>query len=156
MKKLFTLFAAVLFAVNLFADLNSYVYGAWDSWENQTNLVSTDGGETYSATVEISPAGTYQFAIIYYSTTTLITRDNNTVVFSGSTGNSQIEADVAGEYTFTLTLETREVVVTYPAKEATALDNANANANAVKRIVNGMLLIERGNRTYTLTGQAVK
>ena len=44
----------------------------------------------------------------------------------------------------------------YGTNPATALDNANANANAVKRIVNGMLLIERGNRTYTLTGQAVK
>ena len=42
------------------------------------------------------------------------------------------------------------------AADPTALDNANANAQAVKRIVNGMLLIERGDRTYTLTGQAVK
>ena len=39
---------------------------------------------------------------------------------------------------------------------ATAIDEANADVKATKRIVNGQLLIERGNKTYTLTGQEVK
>ncbi len=38
----------------------------------------------------------------------------------------------------------------------TALDNTEAAAKAVKRIVNGQLLILRGDKTYTVTGQEVK
>ena len=113
MRKIFTLFAALLFAASMMA-LDTYVYGAWDSWATQTNLVSTDGGITYSATVEIASAGTYDFAIINYATTQVITRTNNAVVFDGSTGNSTIEIDVPGDYVFTLTVATRNVVVTYP------------------------------------------
>ena len=113
MRKILSLFAAVLFASSMMA-LDAYVYGAWDGWATETALVSTDGGVTYSATVEIASAGTYDFAIINFATTEVITRTNNEVVFEGSTGNSKIEIDVPGEYVFTLTLETRNVVVTYP------------------------------------------
>ena len=94
--------------------LDTYVYGDWDGWTEQTALVSTDGGLTYSATVNIPAAGTYDFAIINFSTSETITRANNEAVFDGTTGNSTIVVDVAGKYTFTLTLETRNVVVTYP------------------------------------------
>ena len=37
-----------------------------------------------------------------------------------------------------------------------AIDNTSISAKATKRIVNGQLLILRGDKTYTLTGQVVK
>ena len=38
----------------------------------------------------------------------------------------------------------------------TAIDNANANANAVKRIVNGQLVIEFNGRSYNILGAELK
>lgn len=43
-----------------------------------------------------------------------------------------------------------------PSSTPTAIDNTSINVKATKRIVNGQLLIERGDKTYTLTGQEVK
>ena len=39
---------------------------------------------------------------------------------------------------------------------ATAIDEANANVNAIKHIVNGQLLILRGEKTYTVDGREVR
>ena len=41
-------------------------------------------------------------------------------------------------------------------KEATAISNTAADAEAVKVLNNGMLLIRKGNKTYNVMGQAVK
>lgn len=155
MKKIFTLFAAVLFASNMMA-LNAYVYGAWDGWSTQADFVTSDGGVTYSATLEISSVGTWDFAIINYATSELITRTHNEVVFDGSTGNSRIEIDEAGEYTFTLTLATRLVVVTYPAKSGSNIDNPALDTKATKRMVNGQLVIEKNGKLYNALGAEVK
>ena len=51
------------------------------------------------------------------------------------------------------------IEVTYPASTpgpSTAIDNANANANAVKVIRNGQLLIERDGKTYNAQGAKVR
>ena len=39
---------------------------------------------------------------------------------------------------------------------ATAIDNTAVKTKAIKRIVNGQLLIERGDKTYTITGAEVR
>ena len=38
----------------------------------------------------------------------------------------------------------------------TAIDNTNAGADTIKRIVNGHLLIERNGKSYTVTGAELK
>ena len=43
-----------------------------------------------------------------------------------------------------------------PSSTPTAIDNTSISTKAVKRIVNGQLLILRGEKTYTVTGQEVK
>lgn len=47
-------------------------------------------------------------------------------------------------------------IFTTPIGPSTAIDAVNANDKTTKRFVNDQLLIERGNRVYTLTGQQVK
>ena len=46
--------------------------------------------------------------------------------------------------------------VVYPASEVTAIDNTSVDTKAVKRIVDGQVLIERNGELYTLQGQLVK
>ena len=57
--------------------------------------------------------------------------------------NFEFVADVTGDYTFTWTYASKDLVVTFPAKDPTAVENTNAAAKAVKRIVNGQLVIEK-------------
>ena len=46
--------------------------------------------------------------------------------------------------------------VTFPAPDPTAIDNTNAEAKAVKHIVNGQLLIEKNGKFYNALGAEVK
>ena len=46
--------------------------------------------------------------------------------------------------------------VTLPASDPTAIDNTNAEAKAVKRIVNGQLVIEKNGKFYNALGAEVK
>ena len=68
---------------------------------------------------------------------------------SGSCGTITIASnlnDVTDGNTRTLT----------PSSTPTAIDNTSINVKATKRIVNGQLLILRGEKTYTVTGQEEK
>jgi len=51
---------------------------------------------------------------------------------------------------------TASAIFTTPAKTATAVDNAAAKATAIKRIVNGQLIIERNGAQYNAQGVSVK
>ena len=48
------------------------------------------------------------------------------------------------------------IKVTFPDETATAIDNTSVDTKAVKRIVDGQVLIERNGELYTLQGQLVK
>ena len=50
----------------------------------------------------------------------------------------------------------RWLKVTYPASSTTAIDNTNAEAKAVKRIVNGQLVIEKNGVRYNALGAEIK
>ena len=68
--------------------------------------------------------------------------------------NFQLTADVAGDYTFTWNYATLDLVVTFPT--ATGIENANANTKAVKRIVNGQLVIEKNGVLYNALGAEMR
>ena len=68
--------------------------------------------------------------------------------------NFQLTADVAGDYTFTWTYATRDLVVTFPT--ASGMENTNANVKAVKRIINGQLVIEKNGVMYNALGAEVR
>ena len=62
--------------------------------------------------------------------------------------------DKAGLYTFTYTYATDMLNVLFPT--ATAIDNTEAATKAVKRIVNGQLVIEREGKLFNALGAEVK
>ena len=68
--------------------------------------------------------------------------------------NFQLTADVAGDYTFTWNYATLDLVVTFPT--ATGIENASANTKAVKRIVNGQLVIEKNGVLYNALGAEMR
>ena len=161
MKKIFTLFAAVLFASSMMAVDKIEVWGNWDSWTKH-ELISTDGDVTASFTVNLTEVKTYEFSIIvkenwYKVAIDPVTRANNETTDFGSTGNAQLVADVAGDYTFTWTFADEKLTVTFPDNGGgTALDNTAAENKAIKRLVNGQLLIEKKGKVFNAQGVEVK
>lgn len=70
--------------------------------------------------------------------------------------NFEFVADVTGDYTFTWTYASKDLVVTFPAKDPTAVENTNAAAKAVKRIVNGQLVIEKNGVLFNALGAEIR
>ena len=62
--------------------------------------------------------------------------------------------DVAGDYVFNFTIETKTLVVTYPAKE-TGMQTVNATNGYTKIIRNGQVLIVRDGKTFDMMGQQI-
>lgn len=95
------------------------IWGDWDEWIEH-ELTPDANNLTASYTVDLTSVKDYQFSFIYnestyYLPTVKITRAANAADCDGHTGNATIEADYAGEYTFTFTYATKAVTVTYPA-----------------------------------------
>ena len=101
---------------------------------------------------------TYSFGVNISGTwnklTADITSSNKSAYLTEAQGYSKITTTVAGDYTFTYNYNSNELTVTYPS--ATALDNTADEAKAVKRIVNGQLVIEREGKLYNALGAEVK
>lgn len=70
--------------------------------------------------------------------------------------NFDLKVDVAGDYTFTWTYGSRNLVVTFPATTPTEIISAAESNKAVKRIVNGQLVIERDGVRYNALGAEVR
>jgi len=68
--------------------------------------------------------------------------------------NFEFVADKAGDYTFTWEYTTRNLVVTFPT--ATGIENQMVNNNAIKRMVNGQLVIIRDGKTFNALGAEVR
>ena len=133
MRKIFTFFAAILCSVAMMAT-GYKVWGNWDGFETQSELVSTDGGLTASVTIALDQAKIYDFCMIinetYYPLAAgNFTRANNEQVCAAGSGNSKLEADVTGDYTFTWTVATNTLTITFPALPAPADIDVQAIVN---------------------------
>lgn len=141
---------------------------AEDMWgDNATNTMTpADDNATAAVTLNLT-AGTYQIKVLvdgYYMSLNGgegsnygIRRDWNHAdhVDLVNTGrNFDLVADVDGDYTFTWNYTTLDLVVTFPT--ATGIENANANTKAVKRIVNGELVIEKNGVRYNALGAEMR
>lgn len=80
--------------------------------------------------------------------------DNVNLVNDGK--NFEFVADVTGDYTFTWTYESKDLVVTFPASTPTAIVNTGMENQSVKRIVNGQLVIERDGKFFNALGAEVR
>ena len=91
-----------------------------------------------------------------------MTRENCTgwsfIALDGEDNNTKLNADVAGEYTFTLDLtDGVKVSVTFPNKEAgSGLEQILMNNGLEKFIYNGHFYIRRENKLYNVQGQLVR
>lgn len=145
------------------------IVGSFNSWNADVNvMVPADNKETASVTIENLEAGEYEMKVwvngaylTKYGEGGLfrIHRDYNhadNVNIDVAENNLKLDADVTGNYTFTWTYATRDLVVTFPATTPTDVVNAGAAGKAVKRIVNGQLLITRDGRTYNAIGVEIK
>ena len=91
-----------------------------------------------------------------------MTRENCTgwsfIALDGEDNNTKLNADVAGEYTFTLDLtDGVKVSVTFPNKEqGSGLEQILMNNGLEKFIYNGHFYIRRENKLYNVQGQLVR
>ena len=67
----------------------------------------------------------------------------------------RLTADVDGDYIFTYTYDSQLLTVTYPEKEQ-AIDVVDAAKKAVKKLINGQLIIEKNGRSYNAQGIVVE
>ena len=92
-------------------------------WATTDAFVIAANQETASLTITNLAVGDYNFGMRigsddnWTSNATAFTRDNNSAVIPicSNTGNCALNADVAGDYTFTWTFATNTLTITYPA-----------------------------------------
>ncbi len=129
--------------------------GVWvDTYEFEID----GNNETASLTLYDLQAGNYEFGVkkdgTWVSNGAEFTRNSASHEVVAGSDNLTIAVDKTGDYTFTWTYESNVLSVTYPT--ATAIDNTEAATKAVKRIVNGQLVIEREGKLFNALGAEVK
>ena len=135
------------------------VKGGWDSWAAEVAFTLADNKESATGVLNLE-AGNYEFKVILNGSDWRSNGYTYHREFTGAediTGNGDnmvLQADAAGEYTITWTFANNAIAIAFPT--ATAISNTAADAEAVKILNNGMLLIRKGDKTYTIMGQAVK
>ncbi len=89
------------------------------NWADTENFAVAEGNETASLTLNLA-AGDYEFGMRiggsgnWTANGAAFTRENNSAVIVAGQGNITLDADAAGEYTFTWTYETNTLTITYP------------------------------------------
>ncbi|MBR0195922.1 MAG: hypothetical protein IJQ32_06780 [Paludibacteraceae bacterium] len=145
--------------------VGNYAENMWGA--NATNTMTpANDGLTAAVTLALA-AGSYEIKVWvdgYYmslngegETLYGISRDWNHadhVDLVNNGRNFQLTTDVAGDYTFTWNYASLDLVVTFPT--AAGIENTNANTKAVKRIVNGQLVITRDGKNYNAIGAEMK
>ena len=120
MKRFVYIFLALVCCAVSVSATNVSIPGSMNNWDisASTMTLSEDGTASISYTLN---AGNYEYKIAFeswsdcLSTSTTITRENNSATFSASySGNAIFQADVTGDYMFTWTFETNTLTVTYP------------------------------------------
>ena len=89
------------------------------NWADTENFAIAEGNATASLTLNLA-AGDYEFGMRiggsgnWTANGAAFTRENNSAVIVAGQGNITLDADAAGEYTFTWTYETNTLTITYP------------------------------------------
>ncbi len=87
---------------------------------------------------------------------TIFTRENNSAVVTGDSGNMSLEADAAGEYTFKWTYETNTLEVTFPEGAAPVVKVTIFFVNSLDwEAVNAYVWDADGNPKHTWPGEAM-
>ena len=126
---------------------NVFLAGAMNGWSTNTDEFrkATKEATTASIILNLSASTDYEFKVIRDGTWTgykgTITKDASDLQFSSSTNdNAKITTTVAGDYTFTWTISSSKLAVTYPticAITATANDAAMGTIEGAGNYGNG-------------------
>ena len=133
---------------------NYYVIGSMTDWEVSEDYILTPNNEAEGQEF----MGEFTFAA---NDAFKVVKNNKEVWYPDGIGNDFVISE-AGDYTVYFRPngdggEGWHYGYIYAAKkEATAISNTAADAEAVKVLNNGMLLIRKGDKTYNVMGQAVK
>lgn len=132
-------------------------------WEPTKMVELTKSGDKFSATLTFVGEGTSWFAFFTvgdndweklnanrYGTSALITTEAAATLIKGGDGTC---ATIAPG-TYTITVDWANSSVSAEAA-TTAVENVETSVKATKRIVNGQLVIVRGENIYNLTGAAL-
>lgn len=143
-------------------DVDSENSSKWN--ENELEVASDKLTATYTAK-DLVKGTWYHFWIIkngvYMSGNNEFSRENLsadlTTYYTGAGASAMyFQADKDGDYTFTWTYDTNVITMTFPYKEATALDNTEAGETAVKVMQNGQFFIIKNGKTFNAQGQIIK
>ena len=140
--------------------------GDMNDWTQKMDIFEVaEDSLTASLTVNLE-ATTYEFKIVLDGTTWMtnvgtMTRDNSTDWpfdnLDGEGNNAKIEADVAGEYTFTWNYEAKTLSIVYPQSgTTTGVGNNIFVEQPVKIFRDGQVLILKGDKIFNIMGQQVK
>ena len=94
--------------------------GAFNTWSTTANTLTNDSENLTATTTIALTVGNHEFKVVedgaWLGDNQTITRSNNSQVFETVNGqaNCILNADAAGEYTFTWTYKTNTLTVTYP------------------------------------------
>lgn len=133
---------------------NYYVIGSMTGWEVSEDYILTPNNEAEGQEF----MGEFTFAA---NDAFKVVKNSKEVWYPDGVGNDFVISE-AGDYTVYFRPngdggEDWHYGYIYAAKkEATAISNTAADAEAVKVLNNGMLLIRKGDKTYNIMGQAVK
>ena len=139
-----------------------YLVGDMTDWE--TNKISFENGPIKVALNDVGR--TYAFKILklfggektWFGNKGTMDRENNqNWIFSNEVQeNCSIIPEVAGEYTFKLTLDQEGVKVSVDFPNGEGIEDIDASVKAVKVVHNGQVMILRGEHIYTTVGQIIK
>lgn len=136
------------------------IAGTMNSWKHETNrLVTEDEGKTYTGAITLD-AKEYEFKVVdvtpnkWYGNTGTMTRESCTGWVMDNNANCKLDADIAGEYTFTFEYDTKKLSVEFPSIH-TSVENATMSEKAVKTFINGQLVIIRDGVRYNAQGAAL-
>ena len=146
---------------------HAQLVGSWvDPWDGPNFVVSADS--TCAVATKELAEGKYQFGLklltadnqeIAWMTNqgATITRDAASSVFASQNGDAAVlEADVAGEYVFTLTgAEEFTLTITFPAKPE-GIFNATIEGQAEKFVRDGQLIIRMNGVEYNVLGAKIQ
>ena len=143
------------------------IAGTMNDWNTSANVLAVaDDNKSASATIALEVAE-YSFKVVVDNKWMsnihegedwfVITRDftaiSNITVEGGVDNNIQLNADVAGDYTFTWTFADNSIAITFPKKETTAVDNLTTDTKAVKFMQDGQLFIRANGQVYSILGK---
>ena len=139
-------------------DPTASVKGGWDSWANELVLELAEDKLTATGVLNIAEAGNYEFKVILNGSDWRANGYTYHRDFTGAEGiagngdNMLLQADLAGEYTFTWTFANNALAITFPEIVPEAQwEEIVFTEVADKGSLNGAVFAAASNENFTLT-----